>query len=126
MIRIHARTPAVVVSKSRSIRTVGPLALNDRLRALSRAAASLWPGLAERLGLRPEVTFRCFERSSVAVWIPACAGMTEPQNQGLKKHYRRVAVCGEHPAELPPVFSWELTGSWSSGRFGVVARDAAR
>ena len=40
------------------MRTVGPLALNDRLRALSRAAASLEPGLAERLGLRPEVAVR--------------------------------------------------------------------
>jgi hypothetical protein len=37
-----------------TMRTVGPLALNDRLRALSRAAASLQPGPAERLGLRPE------------------------------------------------------------------------
>jgi hypothetical protein len=37
------------------MRTVGPLALYDLLSALSRAAASLEPGLAERLGLRPEV-----------------------------------------------------------------------
>jgi hypothetical protein len=46
----------MVVWKSLTMRTVGPLALNDRFRTLSRAAASLWPGLAERLGLRPEVT----------------------------------------------------------------------
>jgi hypothetical protein len=64
---IHERTQAVVVWKSLTMRTVGPLALNDRLRALSRAAASLEPGLAERLGLRPEVTFRCFEKSSSIV-----------------------------------------------------------
>jgi len=31
------------------------LAFNDRLRALARVAASLWPGLAERLGLRPDL-----------------------------------------------------------------------
>jgi hypothetical protein len=55
MNRIHEQTHAVVVWKSLTMRTVGPLALNDRLRALSRAAASLEPGLAEQLGLRPEV-----------------------------------------------------------------------
>jgi hypothetical protein len=74
---IHERIHAVVEWESLTMRTAGPLALYDRLRALSRAAASLQPGLAERLGLRPEVTVRCFEKSSVAVWIRACAGMTE-------------------------------------------------
>jgi hypothetical protein len=57
----------VVVWESLTMRTVGPLALNDRLRAISRAAASLQPGLAERLGLRPEVAVRCFEKSSSVV-----------------------------------------------------------
>ena len=52
---IHERTPAEVVWKSLTMRTVGPLAFNDRLRALARVAASLWPGLAERLGLRPDL-----------------------------------------------------------------------
>jgi hypothetical protein len=46
------------VWESLTMRTVGPLALNDQLRTLSRAAASLEPGLAERLGLRPEVAVR--------------------------------------------------------------------
>ncbi len=58
---IPERTQTVVVWKSLTLRTVGPLALNDRLRALSRAAASLEPGLAEQLGLRPEVAVRCLE-----------------------------------------------------------------
>ena len=56
---VYERTDAVAVWEVRTMRTAGPLVLNDRLRALPRAAASLQPGLAERLGLRPEVTVRC-------------------------------------------------------------------
>ena len=53
---VHEQIHAVGAWETLTIRTAGPLALNDRLRALTRAAASLQPGLAERLGLRPEVT----------------------------------------------------------------------
>ncbi len=56
---VHERTGSVAVWEIRTMRTAGPLVLNDRLRALPRAAASLQPGLAERLGLRPEVTVEC-------------------------------------------------------------------
>jgi hypothetical protein len=49
--RIHE----IGVWESLIMRKAGPLALNDRLRALTRAAASLQPGLVERLGLRPDL-----------------------------------------------------------------------
>ena len=56
---VYERTDAVAVWELSTMRTAGPLVLNDRLRALPRAAALLQPGLADRLGLRPEVTVKC-------------------------------------------------------------------
>ena len=64
---IHDRTHTVAVWDPLTKRTFGPLALNDRLHSLSRAAASLEPGLSEPPGLRPEVAVRCCDKSSSVV-----------------------------------------------------------
>ena len=63
---VHERTGSVAVWEIRTMRKAGPLALNDRLRALPRAAASLQPGLAERLGLRPDLLAHFIESGSVS------------------------------------------------------------
>jgi hypothetical protein len=64
---IHQRIHAVVrmgISDNANGRTVGP---QSSIVCIARATASLQPGLAERLDLRPEVKARCFEKSGSVV-----------------------------------------------------------
>jgi hypothetical protein len=63
---VYERTDAVAVWELSTMRTAGPLVLNDQSRALPRAAASLQPGLAERLGLRPDLLAHFIESGSVS------------------------------------------------------------